>query len=90
MKAWNAFPMVRLVLPFMAGIVLFSFLLEEVEFGTELILLGLLFAGILIASLAIAHGKGRRPHLFGLCLMPLLFLLGGLLTISGSNYVFTH
>jgi len=88
MKAWNAFPMVRLVLPFMAGIVLFSFLLEEVEFGTELILLGLLFAGILIASLAIAHGKGRRPHLFGLCLMPLLFLLGGLLTISGSNYVF--
>ena len=88
MKAWNSFPMLRLVLPFMAGIILFSFLLEEAELGLNLILAGLVLALVLIVFLVMAHANGRRPHLFGVFLIPLLFLLGSLLTISVSNYVF--
>ena len=88
MKAWNSFPMLRLVLPFMAGIILFSFLLEGAQFDLDLILIGLLLAAVLVALLVMSHANGRRPHLFGMCLMPLLFLQGGLLTISISNYVF--
>ncbi|MCF8463467.1 MAG: ComEC family competence protein [Flavobacteriales bacterium] len=89
MKAWNSFPMLRLVLPFMAGIILFSFLLEGAQVDLSLILLGLFLAGFLTLFLVIAHATlGRRPHLFGLVLGPLLFLLGGLLTISVCNYVF--
>ncbi|MCF8461844.1 MAG: ComEC family competence protein [Flavobacteriales bacterium] len=88
MKAWNSFPMLRLVLPFMAGIILFSFLLEGAELGLNLILSGLFLAFVLIVFLVMAHANGRRPHLFGVFLMPLLFLLGSLLTISVSNYVF--
>ena len=80
--------MLRLVLPFMAGIILFSFLLEDAELGLNLILSGLVLALVLIVLLVMAHANGRRPHLFGIFLIPLLFLLGSLLTISVSNYVF--
>ena len=88
MKVWNSFPMLRLIIPLVSGVVLWAFLLEVVNVDFEYIIGGFLFVMTLaVGAGAIANFK-RKPYLYGLFLWPVLFTLGSLLTISVSNYIF--
>ena len=88
MKVWNSFPMLRLIIPLVSGVVLWAFLLEVVNVDFEYIIGGFLFVMTLaVGAGAIANFK-RKPYLYGLFLWSVLFTLGSLLTISVSNYIF--
>ena len=90
MKVWNSFPMLRLIIPFVMGVVLWAFLLEKLSSGLEYVIGGLVAVLMLAAIFILKANFGRKPHLFGLILWPILFALGSLLTISVSNYVFPN
>lgn len=88
MRIWNSFPMLRLIMPLVAGVVSMAFLLGKTNINFGYIVAGL----IVILVIAVAAGSfanyGRKPHLFGMFLSPVLFALGALLTVSVSNYIF--
>jgi competence protein ComEC len=88
MKIWNSFPMLRLIIPFVAGVVTWAFLLEFLSVDIGFAIYG--FAGILVLFVvcSLLVNFKRRPHLYGLFLWPTLFVLGSNLTISISNYSF--
>lgn len=88
MKVWNAFPMLRMVLPFILGVVVSAFVLELIPFSFDRIITGYAITVLLAVIAIVLSFNGRKPHLFGLALRPLLFVLGFMLTISASDYVF--
>jgi len=89
MRIWNSFPMLRLVVPFVIGVISWAFLLEEVEVAfVEFVVYGLVACSVIcLAALSLVN-FGRRPFMFGLLLVPLLYALGALLTVSVSNYIY--
>ncbi|MFT6209556.1 MAG: competence protein ComEC [Bacteroidia bacterium] len=88
MKVWNSFPMLRLIIPFVAGVVVWAFLLEEINITLEFIIGGLVTVLLLAIVSGLFRNFNRKPHWYGLFLWPILFALGSLLTISVSNYIF--
>ncbi|MBL4586513.1 MAG: ComEC family competence protein, partial [Flavobacteriales bacterium] len=88
MRIWNAFPMLRLVLPFIGGVIFAAFILEVFAFGRSHFLIAFLSVSVLLVFLFLIGGKTRKPHFFGLLLFPCLFLLGGLLTVSVSDHLY--
>lgn len=88
MKVWNTFPMLRLLLPFVSGVVLSAFLIEDLTFKLEYLVAGLVAILIVAIGSCLVFSFGRKPYRFGLLLWPILFSLGALLTISVSNYIF--
>lgn len=88
MKDWNSFPMLRLLVPFLAGVVSWAFLLERIDFNPEFLVWGIVVGAVAVTALAGFGFIKRKPHFFGLTLGPILYLLGSLLTISVSDFVY--
>lgn len=88
MKVWNAFPMMRLLPPFLAGVVSWAFLLETWPVSLNTVLAGFGIACIAFLAILLFGRYNRKPHLFGIQYWPLLYLLGGLLTLSVSDQIF--
>ncbi|MBI1288840.1 MAG: DUF4131 domain-containing protein [Flavobacteriales bacterium] len=90
MKVWNSFPMLRVVLPIIFGVIVAAFALESVRPTTDQICIIYGCAILLSLGTILLSFIGRRPYLFGIALWPVLFLLGSLLTVSVSDYVFPN
>lgn len=88
MKVWNSFPMLRLVLPFIIGVVVSAFALEMFTPNLNWILYALIGVCAISVVLVITSFNGRKPYLFGMVLWPVMLVLGSLLTVSVSDYVF--
>lgn len=89
MKVWNSFPVLRLVVPFIAGVVSWAFIIEFVSVQILTYAFGVLTAAIVLCLILLLSIKfGRRPHAFGVIALPSFYVLGGLLTLSISNYIF--
>lgn len=80
--------MLRLVAPLVAGVVAMAFLLGEEGIELSYVVGGLLGGLVVTVVVSVFANYKRKPYLFGLFLSPILFILGGLLTLSVSNYVF--
>ena len=88
MKVWNSFPMLRLLFPFLAGVVSSAFLLELVHVSPSMLYIGLGSSVISVLALMLFHRSSRMPYAFGVLLWPVLFILGTLLTLSVSDQIF--
>jgi competence protein ComEC len=88
MKVWNSFPMLRLLLPFLAGVVSSAFVLELVEVLPKQLYVGLGLSILTVLVLVLFGHQKRKPYVFGLVLFPILFVLGSLLTLSVSDQIF--
>ncbi len=88
MKVWNAFPMMRLLPPFLAGVVSWAFFLEVWSISLDLMLIGFGLGCISFLLIVVFGRYDRKPHLFGILCWPLLYLIGALLTISVSDHIY--
>ena len=88
MKVWNSFPMLRLILPFLVGVISASFVPEFVDVGVKEIVPIYSFLSIAVLFGFVLLNGTRKHHLFGLLLWPSLLLLGGILTFSVSDSIF--
>lgn len=80
--------MMRLLFPFFAGVISWAFLLEMLAVSPEEMLIAFFVTTVLIVLVAVFGNYSRKPHLFGLQYFPILYLLGGLLTVSVSDQNF--
>ena len=88
MKVWNSFPMLRLIPPFLVGVISTSFLSELIEFNSSiLVTFSVAFGSLILASIFWTY-RLRRSFYFGLILWPSFYILGSLLTVSVSDNVF--
>lgn len=88
MKVWNSFPMLRLIVPFLFGVVSWAFIIEL--YTPSMLEVSLAGIAVLISGLILwfLSKIGRRPHLFGWAIRPILYVLGALLTVSHSDHLF--
>ncbi|MCF8278038.1 MAG: ComEC family competence protein [Flavobacteriales bacterium] len=88
MKVWNSFPMLRVLIPFLGGIVSWAFLLEEIEITSTQLIFGSVAAGLIALATVLFGSEKRITHRFGMALWPASYLIGSMLTISVSDRIF--
>ncbi|TNF30914.1 MAG: ComEC family competence protein [Bacteroidetes bacterium] len=90
MRAWNSFPMLRVIFPFILGVVSWAFIIEWYLPDPIEVLVAIGSIGFLIATLFFVAKRGRKPHLFGLLLWPTLYITGGLLAVTVSDHLYPN
>ncbi len=88
MRVWNAFPMLRLIIPIVLGVVGAAFGLELYPIEKNHFLgFGLIILTFLLAMIVVGR-KSRKLYLFGMLLWPCLFMCGGILVLSVSDHLY--
>ncbi len=88
MRIWNSFPMLRVILPFLIGVVSTSFLVEFLEWTDQLTVHVFSVLGFLLLLGLILGIRTRNQLHFGLITWVLMLVLGTALTLSVSDQVF--
>ena len=88
MRIWNSFPMLRIIPPFLAGVVGTAFAIEAVQLSSTLLYSTLATLVIVVAATLLFASLTSNRVRFGLVAWLLMFSLGTFLTISISNVVF--
>lgn len=88
MKVWNSFPMLRLILPFLVGVISASFLPEFIAIDCFILMMFSGVAGLIVLVGMLLTLQLRRPHWFGLFLWPSFLVLGSILALSVSDSIF--
>lgn len=82
--------MLRIIIPFITGVIVAAFGLEVItvdEIFVQYILLGIM---VLCACLVLVHFQKPNSIWFGVLLWPVFIILGGLLTCSISDHLFSE
>ncbi len=88
MKTWNSFPMLRLIFPFVLGVVAGAFISEVVRIDVKLLCLTLFGFSIVIIPTLIALGNLTSQRWFGLLVWPSFLVFGTLLALSVSDGIY--
>jgi competence protein ComEC len=90
MQVWNSFPMLRVIPPFLIGVVSAAFCIELIECDIQL--LTIVFSALattVLLGIAIA-GFHKKEWVFGLAVWIVMLALGSTLTLSVSNEIFPN
>lgn len=80
--------MLRLILPFLVGVISASFLPEFLQVDSVMLVCLSAAIGLVILVGMLVTLQFRRPHWFGLFLWPSFFILGSALALSVSDSIF--
>lgn len=88
MRIWNSFPMLRVIPPFLIGVVGTAFLTEIIEWNEPLLYLILGGLGVTVLIALVFAANTSNKFRFGLVNWVLMLVLGTFLTLSISNSIF--
>ena len=82
--------MLRLILPFLVGVITASFLPEFIELEIDQVLTLYVLSGVFVSAGLFIAVRQRKPYLFGFFLWPTLLVVGSLLVFSVSDFIFPN
>lgn len=88
MKVWNSFPMLRVIPPFLIGVVSTAFIVELVDWNSSALIFSFSVLGVFLLLGLIVGFFTRKGTFFGVAVWVFMVALGTGLTLSISDSIF--